>query len=108
HDDRAAERGGSQDLPARDEGHVEALTHGERPPEGMLLLGETPQAVLDDDDGAVDDESKVDGTKAHEIAARSGLNHADRREEHGKRDGERGDERRPEIAEHAEENDHDQ
>jgi cobalt-zinc-cadmium resistance protein CzcA len=41
----------------------------------VLLLGQPPQAVLDDDDGTVHDEAEVHGSQRHEVAADLALDH---------------------------------
>ncbi len=48
---------------------VEPLLARQQAPELVLLLGEPPQAVLDDDDRAVDDEAEVERAQAHQVAA---------------------------------------
>ncbi len=74
-------------------------------PSCLLPLGETAEAVLDDDHRAVDDEAEVDGAEAHQVAAGPRLHHADRGEQHRERDRERGDERGAEVPEHEEQHD---
>ncbi len=68
---------------------VEPLAEVERAAERVLALGEPPQAVLDDDHGAVDDEAEVDRAEAHQVAAGPRLHHADGGQQHRERDGER-------------------
>ncbi len=63
---------------------------------------EPPQAVLDDDHGAVDDEPEVERAQAHEIAADARLDHARDRQQHRQRNDERRDERRAQVAEQRE------
>ena len=40
-----------------------------RRPRRCCSCGQQPQAVLDDDDGAVDDDAEVDGAEAHQVGA---------------------------------------
>ena len=57
------------------------------------------QAVLGDDDGAIDDETKVERAQAHQIGADPPLPHADGRHQHGDRDHQRRDHRGAKISE---------
>ena len=52
----------------------------------------------------VDDQAKIDGTKAHEIAADFRRDHAANREKHGERNNERGENGGADIAEEEKEN----
>ncbi len=87
---------------------LEPLFAGEHPPEPALLLGEAPDAVLDDDHRAVDDEAEVDRAEAHQVAADLALDHAGDGDQHRERDRERGDERGADVAEQQEQDDDDQ
>ena len=77
-------------------------------PELVLPLGQAAQAVLDDDDRAVDDQPEVDRAEAHQVAADPALHHAGRGQQHRERDHERRDQRRAEVAEQQEQHDDDE
>ena len=57
----------------------------EQAPSPLLLVREQPQAVLDDDHGAVDDDAEIDRAEAQQIGAGPGLDHADDRDQHRQR-----------------------
>ena len=74
----------------------------------VLPLGQSPQAVLDNDDGAVDDEAEVERAKAHQVARHAEFVHADRCHQHRERNDEPGDQGSAEVAEHHKQNDDDE
>ncbi len=55
---------------------LEPLLARQQPPATALLFCQKAQAVLDNDDSAVDDNAKIDGTKAHQIGADPVFHHA--------------------------------
>ena len=63
-----------------------------------MPMRQPPHAVLDDDDGAVDDDAEIERAEAEEVAADAALDHARDREEHRERDDAGRDERRPDVA----------
>jgi hypothetical protein len=80
-----------------------------RIPRSVLGLGEPPDAVLDDDDGAVDDQSEIERAEAHQVPADAAAGHADEREQHRERNHERRQERGAGVPEQQEEDrDHEQ
>ena len=66
------------------------------------------QAVLGDDDRAIDDQAEVERAEAHQVGADPALPHADGGHQHGKRNDQRGDHRGAEIAEQQEQHRDDQ
>jgi hypothetical protein len=56
----------------------ETLLAGQQAAELALLFGEMAQAVLGDDDGAVDDQAEIERTQAHQVGADLPLPHPDR------------------------------
>ena len=67
-------------------------------PQRVLPLGQVAQAVLDNDHRAIHDEAKVEGAQAHQVAADPRPHHADGRHQHGQRDGQGRNQRRPQVA----------
>ena len=51
-----------------------------------LFIRQPPQTVLDNDDGAVHDQAKIEGTETHQVARYPGMHHTGNRHEHGQRD----------------------
>ena len=75
----------------------------------VLGLRQAQDAVLDDDQRAIDDEPEVERPKAHEIAADLLLDHAGEGGEQRQRNDECGQQRRTQIAEkHEQHDDHEQ
>ena len=69
----------------------------------MFLPGREPRdAVLDDDDGTIDDQAEVQRTQAHEIARNAEPVHSDRCHQHGKGNDQRRDDRCPDVAQQQE------
>src|SRR5438309_852069 len=68
-DDRLAERRRAADLLAGFEDDLEPFRRRQLPFQFVLPLAEQAQAVLDDDDGPVDDQAEVDRAEAQEVAA---------------------------------------
>ena len=62
---------------------LETLIAMKNAAEARLLLTESPQRVLDDDHGAVDDEAEVERAEAHEIPGHATAHHPGDRHEHG-------------------------
>jgi hypothetical protein len=67
-----------------------------------------PQAVLDDNDGAVHDQPEVERSQAHKVCAELCLQHSRRSDEHCHRDDHRRDQRSAKIPEQQEEHKYDQ
>ena len=67
-----------------------------------LTMREARKAILDDDDGAIDDQAEVQRAEAHEISGHAEGIHAHRHHEKGEWDDEHGDDRCPPIAEQQE------
>jgi hypothetical protein len=86
----------------------EALLAREQAAELALLFGEVAQAVLGDDDGAIDDQTEIERTEAHQIGANAALPHADGGHQHGKRNHQRGDQRGAQITEQEEQHRNDE
>src|SRR3546814_2482508 len=74
----------------------------------MLLLGKPAQRVFDNDDGAIDDQTEVQGAKAHQIGRDASTKHPEAGQNHGDRDDQSRDQRRAEVSEQHEEHDDDQ
>ena len=87
---------------------AEAFVPGEQPPEFVLRLGKTPQAVLNDDDRTVDDQTEVQCAETHQVARDLVLDHAGDRHQHGQRDHGSRQERRPDVSEQEEQNQDDE
>ena len=69
----------------------------------MFLSSREPRdAVLDDDDGTIDDQAEVQRTQAHEIAGNAEPVHSDRCHQHGKGNDQRRDDRCPDVAQQQE------
>ena len=81
---------------------VQPLRRDRAAARARAAFGEPPQAVLDDDDRAVDDQAEVDRAEAHQVAADPSLHHAGRRHQHRERDRQRGDQRGAEVAQQQE------
>ena len=90
--------GARRHLPGRGEDDLEALRPGEHSPQAVLASA-SADAVLDDDDRAVDDDAEVERAQAQQVAAHLGAHHAGDREQHRQRDDEGGDERRADVPE---------
>ena len=90
-DDADAEQAGTDDFGRRDRGQVEAFLPRHGAAEGVLRLAEAAQAVLDDDHGAVDDESVIERAQAHQVAGDAATDHADDGEQHRQRNHRRRD-----------------
>ncbi len=65
-DDQRAEQAGLDDLARRFDDRLEAFLAAEQAPSLRLFMGEQTQAVLHDDDGAIDDDAEIDGAEAHQ------------------------------------------
>ena len=74
----------------------------------VLLLGEAAQRVLDDDDSAVHDQTKVERPQAHQICRNAQTQHAESGEHHRHRDHGGRNQRSTEIAEQEEQHDDDE
>ena len=65
----------------------------------MLAIAKSAEAVFHDDHRAIDDNTKINRAKAHEITADAKMRHAQRGQQHGERNGQRGEAGGTEIAE---------
>ena len=74
----------------------------------MLPVGEVPETVLGDDDGAVDDQAEVDRAETHQVGADFCLQHAGDRQQHRGRNHQRRDQCRAKISEQGEQDDDDE
>ena len=79
-----------------------------QPADGALICREAPQTILNDDDGAVDDEPEVERTETHQVSGDPALHHAGDGEQHRKRNTGRRKQRRAQVAEQQEQNGDDQ
>ena len=107
-DDRLAVEARLDHLDGRGAHRGEALLPRQQPAELALPFGEVTQAVLGDDDGAIDDQAEIERAEAHQVGADPSLPHADGRHQHGERDHQRGDQGGAEIAEQQEQHGNDQ
>ena len=76
--------------------------------EPVLRFTEPAQAVLNDDDRAVDDQAEIERAKAHQIARDARAEHPGNCHQHGDRNDRRSDERRADIAEQQEQDNDDE
>ena len=74
----------------------------------MLAFGQPAQCVLDDDDGTVDDEAKVQCAQAHQVAGNAQRVHTDCADQQRQRNDQRRDGRRPHVAQQQEQDHHHQ
>ena len=72
------------------------------------VVGQVPDAVLDHDDRAVDDQAEVDGPEAHQAPGDPDPLHHRDGEEHRERDGRGDDQAGPEVAQEGEQDGDDQ
>ena len=107
-DDEFPEQGRPTHLAGRLKGEGQPFVPGEQATQPALLLRVTPQAVLDDDDGTIDDEAEVERPEAHEIPGDLISGHTGDGEEHRKRDDRRGDEGRAQVTQQNEEREDDE
>src|SRR5690606_11364238 len=107
-DDELAEHGGTAHFLGGGEGEFESLGAREQATEPVLRFAEAPQAVFNDDDRAVHDQSEVERAEAHQVARDLVGHHAGDGEEHGQRNHRGGDERGAEVPEQQEQHDDDQ
>ncbi len=105
-DDADTEQGGTNDLARRIEHELESLGQAELA--FGVLLREPPQAVLDDDDGAVDDEPEIERPQTHEVRTDAALHHARDRHEHRDRNHGRRQQRRTHVAHEQKQHDDDE
>ncbi len=106
HDDQLAEQQRAARLGGGQRHLGEALLACERPPGGGLGQAEAPDAVLDDDDGAVDDDAEVERAQAHQVGADARLHHAGEDHQHRQRNHQGRDQGRAQVAQ--EKDGHDQ
>ena len=71
----------------------------------MLRLGEPAQAILDDDDRAIDDQAEVERAEAHQVGRNPVLHHAGDGHQHGQRNDRRSDQCGSDVAKQHEQND---
>ena len=84
-DDEQPEQGGLDDFRTGTRNQRETLIAGQQATELVLSLAEPAQAVLHDDDRAIDDQAEVQRAQAHQIGRDTVLHHAGNRQQHGKR-----------------------
>ena len=102
-DDADAEHKRTTHLVAGGTDDVEPFAEREQATQLALAAGQAAQAVLHNDHRTVDDDPEVDRAEAHQVAADAGAVHPRRREQHRKRDGQRGEKRGAKVAEQPEE-----
>ena len=78
------------------------------PSQPLLLMGQTPDTVFDNDDGAIHDETEIKRAQTHQVGADMVGHHAAEGKQHRERDNKRGNERCPQIAEEQEQHHNDQ
>ena len=105
-DDRHTEQGRPYDLACSGCRKRESLVTVEQTPEAVLSLAQSPQTVLDDNDGAIHNEPEIERTETHQVARNLRLDHAGDRQQHGEGNDGGGDQCRPDIPEQQKE-DHD-
>ncbi|MCY1294889.1 hypothetical protein D9M70_442060 [compost metagenome] len=86
----------------------EPLLARQRAPQRALALRQMADAVLDDDDGTVDDDAEIERPQAHQVRADVVVGHARHREQHRQGDDQCRDDGRAHIAEQHEEHSDDQ
>ena len=107
-DDHHPEQGGADHFAGGGARQFEPFLSGQDAPQTMLGLTKATQAVLDDDDGAVDDQAEVQRPQAHQIARGAGAHHARDRHQHGDGDDRRRDQGGADVSEQEEEDDDDE
>jgi len=73
-----------------------------------LLKAETPQAVFDNDHGAINDKPEIERAKAHQVARNAVLNHAGNGQKHGKRNNRSRDQCSADVPEQQKQNNNDE
>jgi len=101
-DDRLAVDGRPDHLLCRQPRLGQPLAEAEQSAFVVLPRSEPRDAVLDDDDRAIDDEAEVKCPEAHQIARHSKPVHSHGGHQHGYRNDQCSDDRCPDIAEHQE------
>ena len=74
----------------------------------MLTFGDASQRIFNDDDGPIDDQAEIECAEAHQVRRNAAAQHPEAGHQHGDRDHQRRDQRRPEIAEQQEQHDDNQ
>ncbi len=74
----------------------------------MLSFAEAAQAVLDDDNGPIDDQAEVQRAEAHQITGGAGLDHAGDGHQHSHRNDRCCDQGRTDVPEQQKQHDDDQ
>ena len=87
---------------------MEPFAPRQEAPQRVLPLGQVAQAVLDNDHGAIHNETKVEGAQTHQVAAHPCPYHTDGRHQHGQRDGQGRNQRRPQVAQEEKQHGNDQ
>ena len=108
HDDQLAEHRGAPHFRGCREHRLEPLGPGQQTAEPVLALAEPAHAVLDDDDGAVDDDAEIERAQAQQIAADAPFDHARDGEQHRQRNDTRRDQRGTDVSQEHEQDDDDQ
>ena len=106
-DDEHAEQAGANHFRRGVIDRIHALAEAER---ALLrtLLREPAQAVLDDDDRAIHDETEVQRAQTHQVCGNPRLHHAGDGHQHGERNHQRGEQCRAQVAQQQEQDHHHQ
>ena len=107
-DDQNPEQRRPDDLAGSRGRQIKSLVPGQDTAQTVLGLPEAAQAVLHDDDGAVDDQAEVERAEAHQIPRSARPHHAGDGHQHGDRDDRRRDQGGADVSEQQEQHDDDQ
>ena len=88
--------------------HRETLLTVKQPAQPVLFLAKPSQAVFDDDDGAVHNQTKIQRTQAHQVSGHAATHHASDRHQHSDRDHRRRNQGRADIPQQQEQHHNDQ
>ena len=98
-DDHRAEQARLDHFAGSFDDGLQALPQRKQTSLPALPIGKQSEAVLDDDDGAVDDDAEVDRAEAHQVGADPRLHHAGDGEQHRQRNHAGGDDRGADVSE---------
>lgn len=107
-DDAQAEQAGADHLGGGLGSELETLIAFEHAPQPQLRFAKAAQAVLHDDHRAIDDQTEIQRTQAHQVAGHATTHHAGEREQHRQRDHCRGDQGCAHVAQQQEQHHDDQ
>ena len=102
HDDQLTEQQRTSCLLGRQEDLIESLFPCQLTPRDFLSMGESAYTVLDDHDGAVNDDAEVQGPQTHQVGTDLLLDHPRKGEEHRQRDHHGSQNGRPHVPEEQE------